>query len=107
MVLAELQRSRKRSAKLERSAFHGMAPDVLNDPDSLPPNFVRIAFRNVTRATDTRTLRVALLPPHIFITNAAPYLVWQRGDEKDQAYLLAVLSSLPADWYSRRFVEIN
>jgi hypothetical protein len=43
----------------------------------------------------------------VFITNQAPYLLWPRGDECDQAYLLAVLSSLPLDWYARRFVETH
>ena len=43
----------------------------------------------------------------MFLTNKAPYLIWPRGDEKDVAYLLGVLSSRPLDWYARRFVEIN
>jgi hypothetical protein len=67
----------------------------------------RIAFRDITRATDSRTSRVALIPPDVFITNAAPYLLWPRGDELDQAYLLGVVTSLPLDWYARRFVEIH
>jgi hypothetical protein len=29
------------------------------------------------------------------------------GHTRDEAYLLAVLSSLPLDWYARRFVETN
>ena len=48
-----------------------------------------------------------MLPPDIFITNKGPYLLWPRGDARDQAYLLGVLSSIPLDWYARRFVEIN
>ena len=44
---------------------------------------------------------------HVGHFNAAPYLVWPQGDEKDQAYLLGVLCSIPLDWYARRFVEIN
>jgi hypothetical protein len=43
----------------------------------------------------------------VFITNTAPYLLWAKGDEKDQAYLLGVLCSIPLDWYARRFVEIH
>jgi hypothetical protein len=34
-------------------------------------------------------------------------LGWPRGDECDAAFLLGVLSSLPLDWYARRFVEVN
>jgi hypothetical protein len=41
----------------------------------------------------------------IFLVNTGPYFVWARGDERDQAYLLGVLSSLSLDWYARRFVE--
>ena len=48
---------------------------------------------------------LALVPPEIFIGNQAPYLLWPRGDEKDQAFLLGILSSIPLDWYARRFVE--
>ncbi len=106
-VIPELQKSRLRSAKLARSAFHGMSADSLRDPGSLPCHDVRIAFRDVTRATDTRTIRTALLPAEVFITNAAPYFVWLRGDHRDQAYLLGMLSSLCLDWYARRFVEIH
>jgi len=106
-VLRELQNSRLRSAKLARSAFREFAADWTKDPDTLPCLHARIAFRDVTRATDSRTVRAALLPPNVFVTNAAPYLVWGRGDQKDQAYLLGVFCSLPLDWYARRFVEIH
>jgi hypothetical protein len=37
--------------------------------------------------------------------DADPLLLWERGDETDEAYLIGVLSSIPADWYARRFVE--
>lgn len=106
-VIPALQRSRLRSAKLVRSAFHCLSSESLKDPNTLPCQHTRIAFRNVTRATDTRTMRAALVPAHIFITNAAPYFVWLRGDSKDQAYFLGVLSSLCLDWYARRFIDIN
>jgi hypothetical protein len=45
--------------------------------------------------------------PEIVMTNKAPYLLWPEGDERDQAYLLGVLSSIPLDWYARRVVEIT
>jgi hypothetical protein len=61
----------------------------------------------VSRATDSRTVRAALIPPNVVITNKGPYFLWARGDEKDQAYLLGVLCSIPLDWYARRFVEVN
>lgn len=65
----------------------------------------RIAFRDVARATDSRTMICALVPPEVTLVHLAPYILQQRGDAKDEAYLLGVLSSIPLDWYARRFVE--
>jgi len=48
-----------------------------------------------------------LAPPHVFAHNKAPSLLWPKGDERDQAYLLGVMSSVPFDWFARRRVEIN
>ena len=106
-ITAALQEKRVRSARLERSAFSGFPSAWVNDIDTLPCWKPRIAFRDVSRATDTRTIRAALLPGEVVLTNKAPYLVWPIGDTKDQAYLLGLLCSIPLDWYARRFVEIN
>ncbi len=57
--------------------------------------------------TNQRTVIACLVPPEVFITNKGPYFLWPRGDEKDEAYLLGVLCSIPLEWYARRFVEIN
>ncbi len=107
IVLLELQSTRLRGAGNRKSPFSEFSRDVLRKVDTAPPNFARIAFRDVSRATDCRTMRLALVPPKIFITNQAPYSLWPRGDEHDQAYLLGVLCSLPLDWYARRFVETH
>jgi hypothetical protein len=104
-VLPELQGTRIRGTDNRKSPFSEFNRDFLRKPETLPANFARIAFRDVSRATDSRTIRVALLPPKVFITNKGPYLLWPRGDEKDQAFLLGVLSSLSLDWYARRFIE--
>jgi len=106
-VLPALQASRVRSARLARSAFAEFPRTLIADPESLPCLNPRVAFRDVSRATDTRTVRAALLPPRVFITNKGPYFLWPRGDMKDEAFLLGVLCSLPLDWYARRFVEIS
>ena len=37
----------------------------------------------------------------VVLTNKAPFFLWPRGDERDQAYLLGVLSLIPLDWYAR------
>jgi len=67
----------------------------------------RLAFRDVTRATDSRTVRACLIPPLHFLTNTAPYLTFVDDDRWSEAACLAVLNSLPFDWQARRFVEIH
>jgi hypothetical protein len=106
-VMTALQKKRLHSAKMERSAFSEFPADWIKDLETLPCLRPRIAFRDVTNRTNQRTVIAALLPPNVFITNTGPYFVWPRGDEKDQAFLLGVLCSVPLDWYARRFVEIH
>ncbi len=67
----------------------------------------RVAFRDVSRATDSRTIRAALVPPKIFLTNKAPYLAFVDGDDFDRACCLGLMNSLAYDWQARRFVETN
>jgi hypothetical protein len=67
----------------------------------------RVAFRDVSRATDSRTVRACLIPPRTFLTNKAPYLAFVAGGEQGRALCLGVMNSLPFDWQARRFVEIN
>ena len=67
----------------------------------------RVAFRDVARSDDSRTVRACLVPPRVFLTNKAPYLAFLGGDEKVQAACLGVMNSLPFDWQARRYVEIN
>ncbi len=102
-----LQAKRLNQQRNPRSAFSAFPKEWARDLATLPCLRPRIAFRNVTRATDTRSVRTALIPSRCVITNAAPYLVWSRGNAADEAYLLGVLSSIPLDWYARRFVEVN
>ncbi len=106
-VLDFLQRKRFRARNNRRSAHSEFPPQHLQNRETLPCYHARIAFRHVTNRTNRRTVITCLLPPKIFITNAAPYFLWSYGDEKDQAFLLGILSSLPLDWYARRYVEIN
>ncbi|MEH2576520.1 Eco57I restriction-modification methylase domain-containing protein [Bradyrhizobium sp. AZCC 1708] len=107
-VTQHLQKKRLRSAKSRRDSVHAeFSLPYLRDDKTLPCHAPRIAFRDVSRATDTRTVRAALVPPQVFLTNKAPYFLWPSGDAKDQAFLLGVLCSVPLDWYSRRFVEVN
>jgi hypothetical protein len=77
------------------------------NPETLPCTGVRIVFRDIARATDPRTCIVSLIPPETIVTNKAPYLLNNGGTPHDEAYLLGVLSSIPLDWYSRRYVELG
>jgi len=72
---------------------------------SLPCFRPSIAYRRVTHSTNSRTIIAALIPPEVFMRDADPFLIWEDGDETNEAYLIGVLSSIPADWYARRFVE--
>ena len=67
----------------------------------------RVAFRDVTNRTNSRTILACLVPPGIFLTNTAPYLAFVKGDPSEQAACLGIMNSLPFDWQSRRFIEIH
>ena len=103
-----LQKKRMRSGTGRRPSAHGEFPlSHLQDRTTLPSFAPRVAFRDVARATDSRTVIACLVPQKIFIGNQAPYLLWPRGDQKDEAFMVGVLSSIPLDWYARRFVELH
>ena len=107
IVCRRLQEKRLRGVKSKRSAHSEFPLHHIQDPKTLPCVAPRVAFRDVTNRTNQRTVIASLVPPKVFIANQAPYLLWPRGDEKDQAYLLGTLSSIPLDWYARRFVETH
>ena len=104
-VLDWLQCKRLKAGK--NTAHREFPLEYLRDNSTLPCFFPRIAFRDVARATDARTVIACLVPPKVFVANQAPYLLWPRGDKKDEAYLLGILCSIPLDWYARRFVETH
>jgi hypothetical protein len=95
-----LQRKRQRS-----DVWSEFSPKIISDPQTLPQFKPYIAFRDVARRNDSRTVIAALLPPERFTLNNAPLLVQRGGEERDLALRLGVMSSLPFDWVSRRRVE--
>jgi hypothetical protein len=107
VVAPVLQDKRERGKLNQGSVFHECDAHWCSDAATLPCRNPRIAFRDVTRATDSRTLRCALVPPGVFLSHTAPYLVFPKGTALDVAYLLGIMSSLPLDWYARRFVETH
>ncbi|MYJ75550.1 MAG: hypothetical protein F4089_10835 [Gammaproteobacteria bacterium] len=102
-----LHDKRQSQSRTASSAFSELSSTVLADSGTLPCRRARIAFRDVTRATDTRTLIAALVPPNRVIVNQAPYLLQTAGSVRDEAYLLGVLCSMPCDWQARRTVELH
>ena len=106
-ALDYVQEKRERSYQYagSRSPFSGMSEEWVKDRNTLPCLSPRVAYREVARATDSRTVIPSLVPPELILNHKAPYFLWPRGDEEDEAYLLGVLSSIPLDWYARRFVE--
>ena len=73
----------------------------------LPATHPRIAFRDVSRSTDSRTVRACLVPPRTPLTNKAPYLIFSGWDALGRTSVLGVLNSLPFDWLARRYIETN
>lgn len=106
-VVAHLQGKRRRQEKVSTSAFAEQTAEWLHSPSTLPCLHPRIAFRDVTNPTNTRTVVVALVPGHRVIQHKAPYLLQTKGDRPDEAFLVGVLSSMIFDWQSRRTVELN
>lgn len=86
-----------------RSAYAGLP----FEEGELPMDRPRIAFRDISRSTDSRTTLACLLPPGSVAVHNAPLLVTRRGGEKSEAFLLGVMSSIPFDWGSRRWVELH
>lgn len=105
-ALMDKRNGGRRNKKSVWHEFDGKRPEAWwRDEKTLPCFAPRIAFRDVTNRTNQRTLIAALVPPKVGLTNKAPYLAWARGDVRDQAFVLGVMSSLAFDWYCRRFIE--
>ena len=93
-----------RSSRLQRSPLYGIAVRTVDD---LPVMKARIAFRDVTSPTNRRSVIACLIPPGSPVVDKSPYLLRLDGHESDEAYVLGVMSSIPFDWYARRWVELK
>ena len=107
-MLDKLYTSRLRSfSRGPSSPYLGYSSERISSVDTIECLECRIGFRDVTRATDTRTMRAALLPPNVVATGKVPVLLWPKGSKHDEAYVLGILSSRTCDWYTRRWVEMG
>jgi hypothetical protein len=106
-ILELLQARRVNQIRLKSSAFYGLSEAWAADVGTLPMNAPRIAFRDVTNRTNTRTVICCLVPPGVALVHKAPFLFQQAGRAADEAFLLGVMSSVPFDWFARRFVELS
>jgi hypothetical protein len=104
-IISVLQARRLNQVRNRRSAFYGMPPAWAADANTLPAMHPRIAWRDAARATDTRTVIAALIPPDTVLVHQAYYLFWRDGSPATQTYVLGVLSAIPFDWYARQMVE--
>ena len=102
-----LYEKRLNSYKHTNSVHSEFPAHYIRDKKTLSCFKAKIAFRDVGSADRPRTVHISLIPPQVFCVHKAPYLLFSRGDEKDEAFLLGVLSSIPLDWYTRLFVSTN
>lgn len=94
--------------KLEKQTRQAKSPYLgLDFGEGLPMDRPRIAFRKITSNTNQRTMVAALIPQGVSATEGCQVVLRAVGDEKAEAFLLGVLSSIPFDWGARRWVEIN
>lgn len=98
---------RKRLRTSRSSSYFHTPKEWRDDPRTHPILRPRIAFRNVTNRTNRRTLLTALIPGCVINVELAPWVLWLDPQHPtwQEAFLLGVMSSLPADWWCRRFVE--
>ncbi len=106
-MVSQLQEKRLAQHKTRRSAFAEQDEETVNNPATLPCRHPRIAFRDVTNPTNTRTLIAALVPGDRVIVHAAPFLLLVEGTANDEAFVLGVLCSMICDWQARRTVELH
>lgn len=106
-VVSALFEKRKRQARIKSSAFFGMDEKWIAKKETLPCFSPRIAYKQIMRSSQPRTLVPCLIPGNRVLTNAVPYFLQRSGDVKHVAFLLGILSSTISDWYVKRFVELN
>jgi hypothetical protein len=107
---AALERvQRKRAGSPAGSPYAALPRRWRDDSRTHPCLRPRIAYRDITNRTNTRTLIAALVPARCILVQSAPWLLWldSGAPTTHEAFLLGIMSSLVADWWMRRFVETH
>jgi hypothetical protein len=73
----------------------------------IPIDVARIAIRQISNSTNTRTVLVCLVPPQTALASGAHYVSFKEYDARREAFLLGILGSQIFDWYARRWIELN
>ena len=90
--------------RISSSVFHGLSFE--RDLNGLLPfERARIAYRSVSNPTNSRTIIASLVPPRVILTHISPYVFTLPGHEREEAFLLGTLCSIPFDFYARKFIE--
>jgi hypothetical protein len=103
-----LKRVQRKRCNSPRTSPYGATPRRWRENlKTHPALFPRIAFRDVTNRTNTRTLVCALIPGERITVQTAPWVLWLNPNHpaRQEAFLIGIMSSLITDWWMRRFVE--
>ena len=94
-VFEFLQKKRLKGWSSGRGGHREFSQSHIENENTIASKHPRISFRDITNRTNRRTTIAALIPPNVFVTHKAPYFLRAHGDEKDEAYLLGLLCSIP------------
>ena len=98
----------RRQDPQQGSPHHGFSEQHLGDSTTLACRRPRIAIRDITNPTNTRTLIAALIPADRILPRHAAYALASEGtNAADEAFTLGVLCSMPCDWQARRRAELH
>jgi hypothetical protein len=107
ILLPWIQNKRIRGKNLPSSKFYNFSNQWIDDEATLSCLSPRISFRGITNRTNSRTVISCLIPPKVFTIAKSPFLLFSKGSASDITFVLGVLSSVPLDWWARRFVETD
>ena len=102
--IVDFLQAKRSKSRMFRELF---PKDAIDDPDTLPMWMARVAFRDVTNKTNSRTALACLIPPRTPLTHTAPTIIFDEPSAMPQCYVLGVFDSLLFDWLARRYIETH